>query len=229
MVQPIFNQEITADDRVRFEDGILKIEKKQLRKDMNWFMRLWTRSEYSQKTILKQMKKAHINGKATEVFFKNYQHIEKLAVAQNTKYKDYWCLTLFFKGKQHIELAGHEYNIKYIQNDLMLDREGWWYEDVKFDVRQQAPYAKGFERLECKTPLALLKLIDDKLELTNPGYNNKEILFTLLYSFGLGHVDSFMLAEIRTKKQFLDHIDANKENFKNEILKKCDQYVKLIP
>lgn len=119
-------QVLGENERLRILDGKLTVENSDFRKkEMSAWSRFWTRGQYSQSAILKEMgtvyKKAMNDGKSdqlNETFLTNYETLKGRAEAQNKAYEHEYAIVRFFEAKSFIDVTSADDKIKVIKSKL---------------------------------------------------------------------------------------------------------------
>lgn len=94
--------------RLKIVKGRLYLEDKTIRAAQNCFVRFFTRSQYSQKGILKHFQKIHLSSLSlheADHLNQNYSQLLDKAAAHNATYKTASSARLFFIGKSRIDLT----------------------------------------------------------------------------------------------------------------------------
>lgn len=159
-----FNHALADDERFRLKDGMLTIEKSTVRSNASAWTRFWTRGQYSQKAILKEMSKLYTAAKNDELetkachinntFLENYKTLVGRATKQNDECAKMNSISRFLHAKREI-------NVGKAQN--LIDQIGTELNQIQAEEEQQAQEeAKIAAKAELK---AKAKAILDKFEI----------------------------------------------------------------
>ncbi len=158
-------KDVLADgERLRLKDGVLTVENRDVRStQMSGWTRFWTRGQYSQSAILKEMGKLYKQAQNNlgedeqrDTFIKNFATLEGRATAQNEKFKDVSSIVRFFEAKSFIDVASFHKKFQKIDDAII---------QAVNDKRQAAA---RIARAEQQANFdAQAKPITDKLELLN--------------------------------------------------------------
>lgn len=148
-----FTQVLAPDERLRLKDGQLIVEKSNVRSESSAWTRFWTRGQYSQSAILKEMSKLYKTAKKEQkedhnshinnTFLENYRTLVGRAITQNVECSKLNSLSRFFNAKSAINVDKAYSQIELIDKDL-AEAEA---EEQKLKAAEEAK-AKVDEKLE---------------------------------------------------------------------------------
>ncbi len=124
-----FNHVLKDTERFRIKDGVLTVEDSTVRSNSSAWTRFWTRGQYSQSAIIKEMgklykaakndqledKSCHINN----TFLENYKTLVGRAITQNVACAKMSTISRFFNAKSAIDLDKAYAQIDQIDADLV--------------------------------------------------------------------------------------------------------------
>lgn len=125
-----FTEVLAADERLRLKDGVLTVEKSSHRTEMNAWTRFWTRGQYSQSSILKEMGKLYKKAQEQigedekrDTFLNNFETLKGRATAQNEAFKDTNSIVRFFEAKSFIDVTSPTERIQKIDTEILTQAE----------------------------------------------------------------------------------------------------------
>lgn len=190
-----FNHKLATDERFRLKDGILTIEKSDVRVNSNAWTRFWNRGEYSQSAILKHMGKLYKAAKNDQLedktchinntFLENYKTLIGRAVQQNNDCEKMNSISRFFNAKSFIKTDKAVNKFNEIEQDLKKEEK----------ARVEAEEQKAKEKEEARVAAEAQAKIDNKLENSGIGQLIKFKSTTSLSENRINEMQSLFEAE----------------------------------